>query len=212
MKRKIKANKKRKPNKGNSVKTKKRKMIIAIDGIAGSGKSTLGHALAEKLKYRYVDTGAMYRMLTYLAIKKDLKTKKDIIKLAKKTKISLKSLKTKKIRLPEVSDMVSQVAAIKDVRKEMVKQQRQLAEKGGAVVEGRDIGTVVFPDADIKFFVIANVAQRAKRRFIELKDKGIKVAKDAVSKNIKSRDKRDTSRKASPLKPAKDAIVITLQV
>lgn len=186
----------------------KRKLVIAIDGNAGSGKSTLARALAEKLKYRYVDTGAMYRLVTYNAIQKRIKGKKALINLAKNIEINLADLKTKKIRLPEVSDMVSKVSAIKEVRHWMVKEQRRLAKGGGVVVEGRDIGTVVFPKADIKLFLIADVNERAKRRYKELKQKGIKIEKNAVEKNIISRDLKDSSRKVSPLKPAKDAIII----
>lgn len=187
---------------------KKRKLIIAIDGNAGSGKSSLAKALAKKLKYKYVDTGAMYRLITYHVLRQKIKDKKKIVNLAKNIKMSLANLRTKKIRLPEVSDMVSKISAIKGVRYWMVKQQRRLAKGGGVIVEGRDIGTVVFPNADIKFFLIADVNERAKRRYKELKQKGIKAAKDSVQKNIISRDARDSSRKVSPLKPAKDAIVI----
>jgi len=185
-----------------------KKLIIAIDGTAGSGKSSLAKALSKKLNYRYIDTGAMYRYLTYHVIKKGIKNKKDIISLAKRLKISMQNLRTDKIRIPEVSNMVSRVAAIKGVRVCMVKHQRELAKKGGVIVEGRDIGTVVFPDADIKFFMTAGVNERSKRRYKELVQKGIKVDKNSVEENLVSRDKKDSSRKVSPLKPAKDAIII----
>jgi cytidylate kinase len=185
-----------------------KKIIIAIDGTAGSGKSSLAKALAKKLNYKYIDTGAMYRFLTYHVIKRGIKNKKDIIDLAKHLKISMRNLQTDKIRIPEVSNMVSKIAAIKGVRVCMVNHQRELAKKGGAIVEGRDIGTVVFPDADIKFFMTAGVDERSKRRYKELMQKGIKVQKDAVEENLVSRDAKDSSRKVSPMKPAKDAIVI----
>lgn len=183
----------------------KKKLIIAIDGTAGSGKSTLAQALAKRLGYEYIDTGAMYRHLTYRALEEGITGKKGLIDLARRTK---RFLKTDKIRLPEVSNMVSKVAAIKGVRRWMVEHQRRLGRKGGVVVEGRDIGTVVFPDADIKFFLVADVEERARRRFKELKEKGIKTQKKDVEENIISRDIRDSSRKVSPLIPAKDAIII----
>lgn len=185
-----------------------RNLIIAIDGNAGSGKSTLAQSLAKNLKYRYIDTGAMYRLLTFHVLKRGIKDNKRIIDLAKNIKISLKDLKTKRIRFPEVSDLVSKVSAIKGVRYWMVKHQRRLAKGGGVIVEGRDIGTVVFPKADIKFFLTADVSERTKRRYKELQQKGIKVAKKSVQKNIVSRDAKDSSRKVSPLKPAKDAIIM----
>lgn len=184
----------------------RKKLIIAIDGTAGSGKSTLAQELAKRLGYRYVDTGAMYRYLTYKAIKEGITDKKGLISLAKRTKRFF--LKTDKIRLPEVSNMVSKVAEIKGVRKYMVQHQRRLGRKGGVVVEGRDIGTVVFPNADIKFFLVADVKERARRRYKELKEMGLKIHKKDVEENIISRDLRDSSRKTSPLRPAKDAIII----
>lgn len=187
---------------------KKNGLIISIDGTAGSGKSTLAQALAKKLGYKYLDTGAMYRYITYKALQNGVKSNKELIKLAQKTKITLKKIKSAKIRLPEVSNNVSRIAAIRGVRKVMVKHQRILGEKGGIIVEGRDIGTVVFPEADVKFFLVAEVEERAKRRFQELSQKGIKVFEKDVEKNIIKRDTKDSSRKISPLKPAKDAIVI----
>lgn len=183
----------------------KRKLIIAIDGTAGSGKSTLAQYLAKKLGYKYIDTGAMYRYLTYKALKEGIKDTKGLVSLAKRTKFFFKG---NIIRYPNVSNMVSKVSAIKGVRKWMVKHQRALGKDGGVVAEGRDIGTVVFPDADIKFFLTASVKERAKRRYKELVQKGIKVAKKEVAKNIISRDTKDSSRKVSPLKPAKDAVII----
>lgn len=187
---------------------KNKKLIIAIDGTAGSGKSTLAQALAKRLDYIYVDTGAMYRYLTYKALKKGIKDTKGLIKLAMNTKISFRNLNTNKIRLPSVSNMVSKVSAIKGVRRCMVKHQRKLGNKGGIVIEGRDIGTVVFPDADIKFFLVAEVEERARRRHMELLQKGIRTTKKDVEQNLVNRDIKDSSRKVSPLKPAKDAIVI----
>lgn len=184
---------------------KNKGLIIAIDGTAGSGKSTLAQFLAKKLRYKYVDTGAMYRYLTYKALKEGISDKKGLISLARRTKTFSNTIK---IRHPEVSDMVSKIAAIKGVRQQMVKHQRELGKKGGVVMEGRDIGTVVFPDADIKFFLVAEVEERARRRYKELKGKRIKIAKKDVEENIINRDIKDSSRSVSPLKPAKDAIII----
>lgn len=192
----------------------KKKLIIAIDGTAGSGKSTLARALAKRLGYLYLDTGAMYRAIAYKAIQRG--TKK-LIELAQKTDIRFtKSGKvfvdgkdvSRKIRLHEVSELVSKVAAIKGVRREMVKRQREIGKNGGIVIEGRDIGTVVFPGADIKFFLVAGVSERTKRRYKELIEKKIVSNLKEVQENIISRDIRDSSRKISPLRPAKDAIII----
>lgn len=180
-------------------------LVIAIDGTAGSGKSTLAQYLAKRLGYLYVDTGAMYRYLTYKALKEGIKDTKGFIELAKRTK---RFFKGNVIRYPSVSDMVSKVAAIKGVRKWMVKHQRAIGKKGGVVMEGRDIGTVVFPDADVKFFLVAEAEERARRRYKELKQKGIKAEKKEVCENIINRDIKDSSRKVSPLKPAKDAVII----
>ena len=187
---------------------RQKKLVIAIDGTSGSGKSTLAQALARRLGYKYVDTGAMYRMITYLVLKNNIRAPGEIVKLATQTRISLSRLKTRKIRLPEVTGMVSTVAAIRGVRQQMVKQQRQLAAGGGVVVEGRDIGTVVFPRADIKFFLVAEMEKRARRRYRELKQKGIKTPRKAVFEGMIKRDTRDSSRKVSPLRPAPDAIII----
>lgn len=199
-----------------------KKITIAIDGTAGSGKSTLAKSLAEKLGYLYIDTGAMYRALTYKAIVAgiDLKDSDELIELARRVKICLEksndSIKvlidnedvTDKIILPQVSDAVSLVAAIAGVRKYMVEHQRRMGQDGGVVLEGRDIGTVVFPDADIKLFLKAEVQERTKRRHKELADKGIKSQLTDVAKNLTYRDQKDSSRDVSPLKPAADAIII----
>lgn len=198
---------------------KKKNLIIAIDGTAGAGKSTLAQALAKRLGYHYVDTGAMYRAIAYKAIKQDINIKntKKLAELARKTDIRLyRSGKvfmdgkdvSRKIRLPEVSAAVSGVAAVRGVRQQMVKLQRQLGKNGGVVVEGRDIGTVVFPNADIKFFLVAEVKERTKRRYKELAEKGIASGLKDVHENIISRDVLDSSRKVSPLRPAKDAVII----
>lgn len=198
---------------------KKKKLIIAIDGTAGAGKSTLAKALAEKLGYLYLDTGAMYRAVAYKAIEQgiDLNKKNSLTDIARKARIRLtKSGKvflngkdvTRKIRLPSVSNAVSKVAAIRGVRQQMVKRQRELGKNGGVVVEGRDIGTVVFPKASIKFFLVAELKERSKRRHKELTQKKIKSDIKDVQDNIVDRDIKDSSRKVSPLRPAKDAIVI----
>jgi len=197
----------------------KRKVIIAIDGTAGSGKSTLAEALSKKLGYTYIDTGAMYRAVAYKSIREHIgrDDKKAIVNIARKIDISIKKPHkifldgedvSRKIRLPEVSALVSKIAAIEGVRKAMVKRQHSIAEKGSIIIEGRDIGTVVFPSADIKFFLLANAEQRAKRRYKELQGKKINSSLKDVQKNIKSRDRQDSTRRISPLKPASDAIII----
>lgn len=197
-------------------------LIIAIDGYAGSGKSTLAKLLANRLGYLYVDTGAMYRAFTYKVIKNDidLNNTEEIESLLSETKIRLEKADegikvfldnedvTLEIRLPKVSDAVSKISALKKVRECMVLYQQELGKNGSVVLEGRDIGTVVFPEADIKFFLNADVGKRAQRRYEELKEKGIKSDIVSVEENLKGRDKKDSSRELSPLKPADDAILI----
>lgn len=197
-------------------------LIIAIDGPAGSGKSTLAKALAEKLGYLYVDTGAMYRAITWAVIrgKVNLSNKKKLKEIAEKTELELIPVKggikvlvngrdvSEEIRSPLISNLVSKVAKVKEVRDCMVAHQKRIGGKGGAVLEGRDIGTVVFPDADIKFYVEANAEERARRRQKELQESGIQIGFDKILKDIKKRDEIDSSRDVSPLKPAQDAIVI----
>jgi len=186
-------------------------MIIAIDGPAGSGKSTIAKLVAAKLKFLYIDTGAMYRSLTLKAMQKklDLNDGKSLICLARNTKIKLNP-KSAKIRTPEVTNNISYIANVPGVRREMVKAQRAFGfrSKRGAVLEGRDIGTVVFPDAERKFYLVASVKERARRRFKELKAKGMKISLKQIENDIIIRDKKDKTRPVGALKKAKDAILV----
>ena len=197
-------------------------MVIAIDGPAGSGKSTVAKLLAKKLGYLYVDTGAMYRALTYkaLAEKVDLENENILTSLSRQTKILLKEKEgklkvfvdgedaTENIREEAVTNNAFYVARAPAVRAEMVKQQREMAEENNLVMEGRDIGTVVFPGADLKVYLDASLKERAERRFLELKEKGVKTSIKRIEEEVKIRDEKDKSRKVAPLKVAKDAFVL----
>ncbi len=197
------------------------KLIVAIDGPASSGKSTTAKLLAEKLGYLYIDTGAMYRAITLLAIRhKILDNQEEIIKLTKEIDIQLKFEKgqtlvfvdgvdvSEEIRSMEVSNQVSPISKIEEVRNIMVQKQRSMGKNGGVVMEGRDITTVVFPDADIKIFLNATIEERANRRVKEYHSKGINISFDQVVENIRERDRIDSSREVSPLRKSEDAIEI----
>jgi cytidylate kinase len=203
------------------------KITIAIDGYSSTGKSTVAKQLANALGYVYVDSGAMYRAMTLFAMTHNLidEDKFDFEKLITQLdaiKINFKFNKKlgfaevylndenveKKIRTLEVSRYVSKVATIPEVRKQMVKQQKALGKEKGVVMDGRDIGTVVFPDAELKLFMTASPEKRAIRRYDELIQRGDKVTFDEVLENVKSRDHIDSTRKDSPLIKAQDAIVI----
>ncbi len=194
------------------------KIIVAIDGPAASGKSTAAKLLAEQLGYLYLDTGAMYRAITYYILEnKAFDNTERIIELTKNITLDMNYSEgvthvfvngkevTDFIRLPEISEKVSEISKIPEVRKEMVKLQRSLAEKGSLVAEGRDITTVVFPEADVKVFMTATLEERAKRRYLEHRAKGDKVTLEEVKQNLIKRDKIDSTRKVSPLKKADDA-------
>ena len=198
---------------------KNKRLIIAIDGPAGSGKSTVSRIAASKLNYLYFDTGAMYRALTYKALqeKLDLTDEKGLINLAKKTSIRLmKNGKvlldnndvTQAIRDPEVTRSVFYIASAPGVRKHMVTLQREIGKDGGVVVEGRDITTVVFPDAEKQIYLDASVRERVKRRHKELKSRGYRTTRKVVEKELHSRDKHDKGRKVAPLRIAENATVI----
>jgi cytidylate kinase len=198
-----------------------KKIIIAIDGPAGSGKSTTARIVAEKLGYVYIDTGAMYRAVTlaWLRIKEELAEHIICAMLAninielKTTEYGLKTYLNNEdvsddIRMPEVTKYVSPVSAIACVREKLVEMQRRLGEKGGVVMDGRDIGSVVFPNAELKIFLVASVEARAKRRFLELYNKGFLESEENIKIQITERDKYDSSRKISPLVKAEDAIEV----
>lgn len=198
-----------------------RKIVIAIDGPAGSGKSTTAKLLAQRLGYNYIDTGAMYRAVTlYWLRKKLLLEESAICNLLPEISISFINSDGKlrillnqedvseEIRLPEVTKYVSPISTYKCVRDFLVSQQRKIGEQGGVVMDGRDIGTVVFPNAELKIFLVASVEERVRRRLLELKQKGIDLDEHEVHKQIVDRDKIDSTREHSPLQKANDAVVI----
>ncbi|KAA6455079.1 (d)CMP kinase [Bacillus atrophaeus] len=199
-----------------------KKLSIAIDGPAAAGKSTVAKIVAEKRSYVYIDTGAMYRAITYVALKEsaDLTDEKMLSELLKKTTIELITSKegqkvlvngndvTEDIRKDEVSNQVSIVAKHRSVREEMVRRQQLLGDKGGVVMDGRDIGTHVLPNAEVKIFLLASVEERANRRFEENVKKGYDVNYETLIEEIARRDKLDSEREVSPLRKADDAVEI----
>ncbi|CAM4310886.1 (d)CMP kinase [Gillisia hiemivivida] len=203
------------------------KITIAIDGFSSTGKSTVAKQLAKELSYVYVDTGAMYRAITLYAMRKKYITKdsfdeesliKDLPSLHLKfvfeasrgfAAIYLNEENIEdEIRTMQVSQNVSRVSALSGVRKKLVSQQQQMGLEKGVVMDGRDIGTVVFPNAELKIFMTASADERANRRFKEMKEKGQEVSYDEVLKNVEERDLLDTTREDSPLVKAEDAIEI----
>ncbi|RKZ34990.1 (d)CMP kinase [bacterium] len=195
-----------------------RKIKIAIDGPAGAGKSTAARLLAKRIDYVYIDTGAMYRALTLLALKHNIgwDDENNLVALFEQHKIDQYGSTTlidgidvsDEIRTNKVSRAVSEVCRHRDVRQKMVKLQRQMAQQGGVVMDGRDIGTVVLPDAELKIFLTASLEVRAKRRMDELRQMGKPIPFSEVLANIKQRDKMDSTRKIAPLRKADDAVVI----
>ncbi len=192
--------------------------VIAVDGPAGAGKSTVSKIVAAKLGFTYIDTGAMYRAvgLKLLQSGKPLTEKNLIeivddieIKLDESAKVFLDGVDvTKEIRTPEVSKLASDVSKYGFVRKKLTELQREMATAGSVIMDGRDIGTQVLPNADIKIFLTASLHERARRRFEELKAKGQVVTFDAVENEIAARDKQDSEREIAPLAKADDAILI----
>ncbi len=197
-------------------------MIITIDGPAGTGKTTIARELAEKLKFRYFDTGAMYRALTYCVLKNrtDIFDETALEELLKGFKFDIQEEKggkrylandedvTEVIRSGEVTQKVSEVSALAVVRKAIVAIQRTFGKEKNAVFEGRDMGTVVFPEAELKIYLTARPAVRAERRYLELKDKKIPIKAEDVLQELIERDHFDSTREISPLKQAPDAFVI----
>lgn len=201
--------------------------VIAIDGYSSTGKSTVAKRIAKKLQFIYIDSGAMYRAVTLFALNnKCFENKKlNIQKLVgilnqihidfyfdqdtEQSHIILNSINVENsIRGMQVSERVSEVATVPEVREKLVKIQREMSKKHSIIMDGRDIGTVVFPHADIKFFMTASAEERAKRRYKELKDKGEIISYNQVFENIKQRDNIDSTRTHSPLQQANDAILI----
>lgn len=199
-----------------------KKINIAIDGPASSGKSTVAKILAKKYEYIYLDTGSMYRVLTYCALKEKVNVKEEavLIKLLQNIHITFQQDEqykkvfvngqdvSREIRLPNVTNLVSTVAAHKMIRQEMVKLQKEYAKLGGIVMDGRDIGTVVLPNAEVKIFLVASIQKRAKRRFLENQNKGIPADFEKLKKEIEERDLLDSTREVSPLQQAKDAVLV----
>lgn len=202
-----------------------KKIIIAIDGFSSTGKSTIAKELAKKLEYFYVDTGAMYRAVTFYAMQNgyvdiDFLDKQSLIENLNKINLKFKYNNTlefsemylndvnieNEIRSIEVSKLVSKVSTISEVRKKLVEQQQKMGFDKGLVMDGRDIGTVVFPDAELKLFMTASPKKRATRRYKELLDRGHKVSYTDVLENVQQRDLIDSTREDSPLRKADDAI------
>lgn len=205
----------------------KKQITIAIDGFSSTGKSTLAKQLAQKLGYIYVDTGAMYRAVAYFAMQNQLisvdsfnkvglvnQLKNIVLEFKFNSELGFAEMYLngvnveKAIRTIEVSGYVSKVAEVSEVRAKLVEQQQEMGKNKGIVMDGRDIGTVVFPDAELKIFMTASAVTRAQRRFDELVQKGDSVSYDEVLKNVEERDYIDTHREDSPLIMAEDAVEI----
>ncbi len=197
-------------------------LVIAIDGPSGAGKSTTARMLAERLGYIYIDTGALYRALGWKARLEgiDPADEAKLADLASRTEVTIKQNNSNprfyvdgydvsaEIRTPEMGMMASSVSKSPAIRARLLIVQRELGKRGGAVLDGRDIGTVVFPDADVKFYLDASVEERGKRRYRELKAKGMDVVLDRTISEIAARDLQDSGRSIAPLKKAPDAVLI----
>lgn len=202
--------------------TGQRKITIAIDGYSSCGKSTLAQALAKRLQYLHIDSGAMYRAVTLYFIRNEVDIHDDAEVSSALEKITihlgfdddvqvtwLNGVNVElMIREPEINQLVSQVSTLSSVRKEMVAKQRKLGMHKGLVMDGRDIGTVVFPEAELKLFLTADIEVRVERRWLELTNKGIEVTREEIKENLLRRDHIDSTRADSPLRKADDATVI----
>ncbi len=200
--------------------------MIAIDGPAASGKSTLGRKLAEKLGYLFLDTGTMYRAVTWIAIKRSVPVEDEtaISVLAENTNIDVRPPSqtdgrncdvladgqdvTWQIRLPEVDSNVSLVSSYAGVRKALSAQQRRIGLRGRVVMVGRDIGTVVLPEADLKIYLEASTEERARRRYLEILERGERASYEKILTSMRKRDQFDSNREIAPLHPAKDAVIL----
>lgn len=197
-----------------------KKIQIAIDGPASSGKSTVAKIIAQNLDLIYLDTGAMYRVATFVALQKETNDAKEIIEFIEKNPISFMNGQkgqevlmgsenvTEVIRTNEVTNTVSKISAMTEIREFMVAEQQRIAKNGGIIMDGRDIGTVVLPKADLKIFLVASVDERAERRYKENLSKGIPTDLERLKIEISERDRKDSTRALSPLKQAEDAILL----
>jgi cytidylate kinase len=201
---------------------KKRGLVIAVDGPSGVGKSTISRALAERVGCRYIDTGAMYRAVALLARQQEvsLDDPEGLARVGRGMEIEF--VETAEgpgvrlggedvalaLRMPGVSDEASRLSRFPEVREVLVEKQREIGEQGKVVMEGRDIGTVVLPEADLKIYLEAEPEERARRRYFQWKEKGIEVPQEQLSQEIRDRDQRDQTRKVAPLVPARDAAKI----
>jgi len=197
---------------------KPKRVIIAIDGPAGAGKSTIAKRLADRLGFTYIDTGAMYRAVALWAVRQgvDFDDHHRMEQLALASEIELAPGRiqlnnedvTAAIRTPEVTNGASRIAVIPGVRRAMVAKQREIGQKVSVVMEGRDIGTVVFPNADVKVFLDATLEERARRRLLESRSKGVEVSVSALTAQMRERDERDSTRADAPLAQAPDAVYL----
>ena len=201
---------------------KQGRLVIAVDGPVGAGKSTAARLLAERLGCRYIDSGAMYRALAWKALQMDLdlEDERRLMRLLDDTSITLEGAGdrlivlvdgqevSREIRTPEVEQASSKISTLASIRHVMVARQREMASQGGVVMDGRDIGTVVFPDADVKFYLEARLEERAKRRYLEARTAGVAGDLEKFTEEIEIRDARDMGRSASPLRKAEDAVTI----
>ena len=191
-------------------------LIVAIDGPAGSGKSTIAKLVAKKFNFTYIDTGAMYRMITLYLLENKISFDNldKIQKILNEINLDMKEDKfflnnvdvSLKIREEIINENVSKVASIKAVRENLVKLQRKIASDKNVILDGRDIGTVVFPNAQVKIFLVASAEERARRRYNEFMEKKVEITYDEVLKSLKERDHLDSTRKESPLVKASDAL------
>lgn len=202
-----------------------RKPVIAIDGYSSTGKSSISKIIAKELGLVHMDTGALYRGITFYALQNCLNSKGEIDFAQLFEQLPALNLEFRKIdeelvlflnnqdisleiRQKEISSYVSLIACQKEIRDFLLQTQRSIAEKGGVILDGRDIGTVVLPYADFKFFITASINERTKRRFLELRSLGIEISEEEVKQNLQTRDKIDSERDVAPLKQAEDAILI----
>jgi len=200
----------------------KGKLIITVDGPAGAGKSTVSKILSKKISYMYLDTGALYRAIAYKVAEHEISPDNEdlLSELCKKVTISVESMDgnmkvlidgedvTAKIRTERIGLLASKISAVPVVRETLLSIQRKAGENGGLIAEGRDMGTVVFPYADLKFFINADAAERVRRRYQELVEKGMDANLEDVKRTLLDRDQRDTTRNISPLKPSDDSVII----